>query len=326
MHLDRRFLDWGVFFIVLGAIPLAVQQGLLDRDLAARAWQLWPLLIIAGGVGLLLRRTSLEFLGGLVAAAALGAIAGGLFAVGADFADVARACGGGEGRSFPSQQGTLPTSASVGLEIDCGDVTVTTAGGSSWTLAGTAGDGQTPEVAHSADGLEIQSRDRGIFIFGIGQGARDMWALTLPTEPTLRVDASINAGSGRFVLTNAKLDEIAVEGNAATIRVDLTGSTIGDLDVEVNAGSARVQLPNASLSGRLEANAGSLAICLPDGVGLRVSTNENITGSNNFAERGLTRSGDTYETANYGAATNRIQLEVDVNAASVTLNPEDGCQ
>lgn len=164
MHLDRRFLNWGVFFIVLGGVPLAVQQGLLDRDLAARAWLLWPLLIIAAGVGLLLRRT------------------------------------------------------------------------------------------------------------------------------------------------------------------DLTGSTVRQLAVEVNAGSARVQLPSGSLGGRLEANAGSLAICLPDGVGLRVSTNESITGSNNFTERGLTKSGDTYETANYGAATNRIELEVDVNAASVTLNPEDGCR
>ena len=76
MHLDRRFLNWGIFFIVLGGIPLLVQQGLIDRDLAARAWQLWPLLIIAAGVGLLLRRTSLEFLGGLVVAAAAGNRAG----------------------------------------------------------------------------------------------------------------------------------------------------------------------------------------------------------------------------------------------------------
>ena len=326
MRLDRRFLNWGVFFIVLGAIPLAVQQGVLDRDLAARAWQLWPLLIIAAGVGLVLRRTSLEFLGGLIVAITTGAMLGGVIAVGADLADVARACGSGDGRAYPTQQGTLASTAAVRLELDCGDLTLTTAGGSGWTLAGTSDDGQPPESTQSADRLAIESRNRGFVLFGLGQSSRETWTVTLPTDPVLALSARVNAGSGRFALTEAKLDDVELDGNASSLRLDLTGSTVRRLAIQVNAGSARIQMPNGSVNGRLQANAGSLAFCVPDDVGLRIVSNDNITGSNNFEQRGLTKSGSTYTNAAYAAATNRIDLEVNVNAAGVTLNPEDGCR
>src|SRR4029079_17884090 len=55
MHLDRRLLGWGIFFVLLGAIPLAVRAGLLDRALVGQWPLLWPVLLIGWGLGLLLR-------------------------------------------------------------------------------------------------------------------------------------------------------------------------------------------------------------------------------------------------------------------------------
>ena len=46
MRVNRGLLGWGVFFIVLGAVPLAVRSGLLSEASLANAWQLWPLLLI----------------------------------------------------------------------------------------------------------------------------------------------------------------------------------------------------------------------------------------------------------------------------------------
>ena len=37
MHVDRRLLGWGVFFILLGAIPLAVRGGFLDESVVRLA-------------------------------------------------------------------------------------------------------------------------------------------------------------------------------------------------------------------------------------------------------------------------------------------------
>jgi len=39
VNVDRRLLGWGLFFILLGGIPLAVKGGLLDEQMVGQ----WPL-------------------------------------------------------------------------------------------------------------------------------------------------------------------------------------------------------------------------------------------------------------------------------------------
>ena len=128
MHLDRRLAGWGVFLVLLGAIPLLVQQGVLSKDVVGRAWSLWPLLLIAAGIGLLLRRTPLDFVGGLLAAGTLGILGGALLAGG--FVPFGGCAGDQGGTAFPARQGDLGASASVELTQSCGDLTVATGPGS----------------------------------------------------------------------------------------------------------------------------------------------------------------------------------------------------
>ncbi len=67
MRIDFRLIGWGVFLVLVGVVPLAVSQGWIPDDL--RWWELWPLILVGAGVGLLLRRTSFAPLGGLIVAA-----------------------------------------------------------------------------------------------------------------------------------------------------------------------------------------------------------------------------------------------------------------
>ena len=53
MRVNRGLLNWGIFLVVLGAIPLAVQLRVLDPQLAADLVRLWPLILIGLGLGLL---------------------------------------------------------------------------------------------------------------------------------------------------------------------------------------------------------------------------------------------------------------------------------
>jgi len=78
-----------------------------------------------------------------------------------------------------------------------------------------------------------------------------------------------------------------------------------------------------SMTGDLSANAGSLELCVPDGVDLRIRLEDNALGSNNFAEAGLVEVGDTWTRAGVGSA--RIDLTASANLGSITLNPDDGC-
>jgi hypothetical protein len=321
MHIDRRFLNWGLFFILLGAVPLAVQQNLISRDVVARAWQLWPLFIIGAGVGLVLRRTSLNFVGGLIAAATAGLILGGVVAVGLDFSSFS--CGGNTDKPFQAQQGSLGGRATVNVEFNCGDLGITTAAGDAWNLSGSSSTGSNPRIDSSSDHVTFKGDANVGGFFGFGE--RQTWSLVFPTNPTLDVDLQLNAGRGTLGLGGARLGSLEVEGNASQVSIDLSSAVVQRLDLQFNAGSAKVRLPSLSLTGQFQANAGSISFCVPDGVAVRITTNENITAANNFAEQGLTKSGNTWQSATYGTATNRIDLSATANAGALTLNPKEGC-
>src|SRR6266516_3293466 len=100
MHLDRRLLGWGVFFILLGAVPLAVRANAVAPDLVGRWPTLWPVLLIGLGLGLILRGTPLAWLGGAVTAVTLGLMGGGAIATGFSGVPVITGCGGGPGAAF----------------------------------------------------------------------------------------------------------------------------------------------------------------------------------------------------------------------------------
>jgi hypothetical protein len=44
MRIRPGLLFWGIFFLLLGGIPLLVRAGVLDANVLADAWRLWPLL------------------------------------------------------------------------------------------------------------------------------------------------------------------------------------------------------------------------------------------------------------------------------------------
>ena len=93
----------------------------------------------------------------------------------------------------------------------------------------------------------------------------------------------------------------------------------------MNAGSISLTLPAASITGSLSANAGSIELCVPDGVGMRFTGTDNPLGSNNFGDRGLLQSGGTWTSPGYASADFRIDMSADATAGSITLNPESGC-
>jgi LiaF transmembrane domain len=325
MRIDRRLLNWGIFFVVLGGIPLAVQQGWIPDDI--RWWELWPLLLIGLGVGILLRRSAAAAFGGVIIAATFGLMIGGALANGfGGFPTVGFGCvGTSAGTPFPTQDGAFTGDrAVVRLEMGCGDLAVTTEAGSAWSLSGTASHGRLPSIERSASLLTV--RDTGQDFSDFFRD-RSVWDVTLPTEPTLDLNATVNAGTGRLVLDGARLDGVSLSINAGDGRVDLGSATASNLSVDVNAGSATVILPDGSLTGSLTANAGSIKFCAPPSVSLRLRTNDNITASDNYGDAGLQEVSDNvWESPDWATATKRIELTTTANAASFTLNPKDGCQ
>ena len=308
-----------MFFILLGAIPIAVRQGLIPEGSVARAWTLWPLLLVAAGVGLLLRRTRLEFVGGLISAATLGVIGGGLLTSGGiPFAS----CGGEQGTvAFPARDGTLAATASVDVRLNCGELAMQ-AGLDAWKIEGVDDDGSGPRIEAAPSSLKIESDESFNFL-----GSHDRWTVTLPTTSTIDLSAAVNAGEARLLLGGANLGRLQVDINAGEATIDL-GDVAGitGLEVQLNAAQARLVLPNLTLRGSIEANAGTAKLCAPAGTGLRVTMNDNITASNNFAERGLVEtSKNVWETQGYASAGIQLEIDAEVNAGGIEVEPAASC-
>lgn len=322
MRIDGRLVGLGIFLVTVGGVMLGVREGIIGEDVAGRAWTLWPLLLVGAGLSIVLGGRPGAGIGGLVVAVTFGAILGGLAATG--WAGGFGACAGDRtGTPFPDQTGSITPGGSISIAISCGDLEVTSGGGSDWSVRGSSADGRAPSISTRGGGVRIENGDRGAFVLG---GGRNSWNVVVPSEPGMDLTVQTNGGASRVGLDGVSLIGASFETNAGSLNVDLRGVTaIGSIEVHTNLGSTTVRLPERSLSGSITVNAGSVALCAPPTAGLRVEL-DTVAGSADLASHGLVRSGDdVWQTPDYASAVARLDLRIDVNAGSLALDPAREC-
>lgn len=326
MSIDRRFLNWGVFLVVLGAIPLAVNLGWISSSAVSDLWRFWPFLLIGAGVGLILARTAFAALGGVIVATTFGVLLGGLLAGG--FSLAIPACGStGDLQRVAERSGTFGTAASVGLDLDCGKLTVNAVDGSGWrVVADATGNRQAPAIESSADRLSVRPPGNVDGFFSFFEGGAQAWQVDLPRSTAIVLGATINAGEATIAPAGANLDSIGLTLNAGSTVLDIETARVGRLSATLNAGSMGIVLPASGTTGSITANAGSVRLCAPAGVGLRLNTSGGFASSNDFGNAGLVQQGDTWVSPDYATATATVDLHLTGNAASFSLNPREGCR
>jgi hypothetical protein len=317
MRVRPGLLFGGIFFILLGGLPLLVRAGVLDPDALADLWRFWPLLLVALGIALILGRTRAGLLGTVVAATALGLAVGGALAAGTQGFGNLGACGTpdpGASQRF-EQNGTFEGPASARFDLDCGTLDLAVASGADWSVRADY-QGEPPKLDATASELELQSPDG----FGV---RRQGWTVGLPADQLRNLRLQANAATATATLSGAALSTLDIQFNAGDVRIDGTAGSVGRVDIATNAGRLRLTL-DSDTTGSLQANAGALDLCAPDDATLRLRVQEQLTFGHNLDDRGLTRSGDvwTREGAVGGAV---IDLSVQGNAASFTLDPDGGC-
>jgi len=328
MSIDRRLANLGIFLLILGAIPLAVSQGWIAHETISRAWELWPLILIGIGIGLILRRTPLHFVGGLLVAATFGTMFGSLLAGGLSLG--ALGCGTAAAATDPAvldEHGTFGAgTASVELNATCASVAIGPAPGASWAVTVNGQASGRPTLEQAANRLAVRSTNRNVTI-PFDSGRRSRWNVTLGTDATYSLDVNLNAGEVTVDLAGLRVDTLAAQGNAiGNSRLLLHDATVSRLQVQVNAGDLKIGLPAGSdLTGQVQANAASVALCADPGTGLRLRSTSTLTGDN-FAAAGLVKSGTTWESPGIGSASHVVDLALEGAAASFTLNPSEGCR
>jgi hypothetical protein len=315
MRIRRGPLFWGLLLIPLGGIPLLVRAGILDATAFTDAWRLWPLIIVGIGLAILLGRTRAGVVGTVVLALVLGVAGGGALAAGNLWVGGIDCVASSGQMSQTTDTGTFTSPASVELDLACGSADVTTHPADEWTLDA-AHKGAPPTVSDSASSLRIASPD------GLGPH-REEWTIGLPAASTRDIDLTANAASTSFDLEGAALRRFGANINAGDLRVDASGGSVSELDVSINAGRARVTLGTGSTTGSVSANAGAIELCVPRTAGLVLRVTDQLTFAHNLDDRGLTRDGNTWTRA--GASDQTVDLRVEGNATSFTLDPDGGC-
>ena len=322
MRTDRRLIYLGLFLLVFGGVLLAARQGWIPEDVVAALWQLWPVLLIATGLSIILSGRPGAWLGGIVASVCLGAMAAAVVQTG--FVPFIGCGGDAGGSAFQVQDGQLASNADVDLTFSCGELDVATGAGR-WLGGRRHVRGRPhPERPGSPTAAWRSSRPDGACSGSAGRASTG----TSRCRPSRRstFGLTLNAGAGRIDLSGAQLTDVDLTVNAGSLSLDLRDVTgIEDLDGTVNAGSSVTWLPDLPLTGSLTVNAGSLVICAPEGLGLRLETGDNPISSNDFERAGLVRTDDGWETPDYASAEVKTQLDVTANAGSLSLNPGQPC-
>jgi hypothetical protein len=324
MHLDRRLLGWGLFFILAGGIPLAVRTNLLSASVVEPWANLWPLLLIGWGIGLLLRSSPVEWIGGAITAITFGVMAGGLLATGMSGVPFAAGCSGNQpGTAFAERSGDLAASAQVNVEFNCGSLRIDAADGTSWRLAGFDRDARGPRVTSTTASLSIQPETS----IGFPGATRSDWTVTIPKTPGIGLGLTLNAGDGSVDLTGATITSTSFTLNAGKVDLNMgAAAEAGDVDGTVNAGAAAITLDSRSRSVDLSLNAGSIQLCVPTGTALRADWAGTL-GSNNFSAAGLTKVDEsTWTTSGFDASQSHTELHVSANAGSFELRVGGSCR
>jgi hypothetical protein len=323
MHIDRRLLGWGVFFVLTGAIPLAVRGGYLDEAQVSSWFLLWPLLLVGWGLGLLLRRTPIDWIGGAMAAVVLGLMAGGALASGFGGVRFGGGCGDDrQGSTFATQSGALPGGGQLNVEFNCGTVAIAAIDGDTWSVAGTDTDGRGPRVETSGTTVSIGTPNTGFF----PEVGRSTWTVGIPRSSPVALGMTLNAGDGSADLAGARVMSTSLTVNAGSFRLDLANAAeAGDVNATVNAGEGVVSLPAGDRSANLSLNAGDLEVCLPAGSAVRVRWSGAL-GSNDLDQSGLTEiDDDTWVTQGFTETAPHLELRVSANAGSFNLTIGGPC-
>jgi hypothetical protein len=327
MSTRRRYLGWGVFLICVGIVPLAYQAGLIDIAGLGQVVRLWPLIVIAIGMGIALRASRYRGLAGVLVAGVLGLLVGASLAGGVSTIGGCTGSQSSDGTPFndsgDASSGAPNEPLRVNVDVSCASFTASSAGTSNWTVSGTAD--QAPLVTADPGHIDLQSAGTSRIPF-VSRG--ETWNAQLPAQIALAY-FKFNASSATLNLGPGEIDMFSLDLNAGDADVDLSKVDLshGPINATLNAASAKVVLPSSGTgaTGTVHVNAASLDLCANPSLALSVRYDGTLS-SDNFAAAGLSKNGDTWTTAGYSTAAAHVDLNLNANVSTVNIDRSGECQ
>jgi len=301
---------WPLVLIGAGVVLLFSNLGYIPWSSWNVLWRLWPLLLIALGVDVLIGRRSMG--GAIVSGVLILMLIGGAVLL-VIFA-----------QNIPALSELAQPAEwhAEYIEHPLGDIE-----SASITIDWSSKPGYLTALEDSTNLIEGDIVYRGDLIFDVDEhGGRadvelDTWHAGFWFSPDFR---DWTEGSWDVKLTPELPLDLNLDSGSGSCDFDLTDLQISDLMIDSGSGSIDLSLPSGStFEGDIDSGSGAVEIILPEGVGMRVVLD---SGSGSFRpdDRFQLVSGErdddgVWETENFDTAEHTIMLEIDQGSGSITI-------
>jgi hypothetical protein len=299
----RRGLLFPLILIAIGALFFAANFHFIPPVSVRALVQLWPLLLVIGGIEMILARRD-PFLALAIEVVVI-AVAVGLVVTQPRgiFVPV-----GGGSTSATVARGS---STALSLRVDGGAGTYTIAGGASALVEARSEGGELRVREDRHDG----TADVRIDPTGFPEGNMVLFGGAPPVTVDVRVASDVPVS-------------LRVTGGAGDFTIDMRDLQVRDARLEIGAAKVEVMLPKPSgdVPIRIQSGAASISITVPPEVEARITTTGGLltTATENArfgsgTSASVARSGGATETAGYAAAKDRLTITIEAGASSITI-------
>ena len=290
-------LVWPMILIGAGIVFLLNNLGILPWGVWQTIFQMWPLLLIAVGLDILIGRRSAwgSLLVVMLLLAALG------FAV---WLGTSQHSGTTTYRSETiNQPMNGASSAEVEIGFGTGDLRIDALMESAGLIEGKIDLGPREQInrTYSQSGEKanygLRSENAWVTPSGNVWDQNKRWDLGLSRD--IPIGLSVNTGVGRSTL-------------------DLSQLNLTTLKVNSGVGQTTVTLPrHGQLSAEVDNGVGDLTVVIPKGMAASVRMDSGLGGTH--VEGDFVRQGETYTSPNFNAATDRVELRVNGGIGKTTI-------
>ena len=273
-----RSLFWPIVFIGVGAIWLLVNANLIPPVNWLGLLRLWPLLLIAAGLEVLVGRRS-PLASALIGLATVGA------AVALVYLAPRLNLPGSQVRTdhFSEPIGEA-ASAEITLDLSAYPVEVSSAAGSGTLIdaeISTTGETQFEASGTSTKTVLVGTRQETPFSFDWLGPEDHAWRIGLSGAIPLELSVDVGSGATTLDLAGLTLAGLAIDGGSGAVSLALPASeTAYEASIDGGSGAWRVTVPagaEASLS--YDGGSGSLTVELAAGAAARVEVRDSGSGS-----------------------------------------------
>ncbi len=282
---------FGILLVAAGVILLLQTMGVLPWELWGDIWRLWPVILIAIGINVLLGRRAGWLT--ILLIVVLIAVAFPLMW----FSPVERVVG----PSTASEPLDGLKSADVNIDFGAGHLKVRSLpAGSANLMEGKFEGGAMPpkvSMARSTDSAELGISTQSGSWTGRVSGAD--WEISLSQAPVLTLNVDAGAANITLDIRDLYVTDLALNVGASNVDIDLPASA-GDVTVDIKAGAA------------------DITIVVPEGVAAKIKKNGGLSSFDIDTSR-FPLSGSYYVSPDFDTAQNKVTIDLNVGVSSVSI-------